>query len=86
VNDRRVEGNETVIVTLTGTTNPAVTVGAAAAATVTVNDNDTATVAFAAAASTETERFATLPRTVQVNFATTGAGATRTTSPSRPPP
>lgn len=48
VGDSIVEADETVIVTLTGTNNSAITVGAPNAATVTITDNDTATVSIAA--------------------------------------
>ena len=42
ISDNFAETNETVIVTLTGTNNPDVTIGTTSAATITITDNDTA--------------------------------------------
>ncbi|MBU0664932.1 MAG: hypothetical protein KJ990_10360 [Proteobacteria bacterium] len=47
IGDSVVEASETLIVTLTGTDDAAITVGAPSAATVTITDNDTATVSIA---------------------------------------
>jgi gliding motility-associated-like protein len=46
--DAAIEGDETVIVTMTGTNNPDITIGTPAAATVTITDNDSATLSIAA--------------------------------------
>jgi gliding motility-associated-like protein len=51
--DPVVEINETVIVTMTGTNNPDVTIGAPAAATVTITDNDSATITIANVSGSE---------------------------------
>src|SRR5258706_176185 len=57
VDDQRVEGTETAILTLGAPTslNGQVTLGATTAHTLTINDNDTAVVTFTAAAQTSSE-------------------------------
>ncbi|MDE3741460.1 Calx-beta domain-containing protein [Maribacter polysaccharolyticus] len=74
LSDASIEGDETVVVTLTGTDNTNVTIGANDSATVTITDNDTATLAItttAQAAEDNTDGLFTITTTNQFNTAVT---------------
>lgn len=77
--DKLVEGNESVLVTMTGTNSIQASVGAQNAATVNIADNDTATLAIAATTSLAEQNGA---QAVVVTLTTSdGAGGTATLAP-----